>query len=124
MARASYDKCMGLILDDGPVEPDDTWHEETFDKLQRLQFYADRELAQAASDTCSAAWRWGMEGKYDAPDDPEFYEFQDSYDQAELTMLGLMRIRLGITEGDLSLPPPGYTALPETDDGLPAGSER
>jgi hypothetical protein len=118
MARAAYDKCMGLIFDGSP-EPEDHWHQPTFEKLQRLQFYADRELARAASDSYNAAWSWGMNGKFDEPDDPDFHGFQERYDDTELTMLALMRNRLGIAEGDLGLPPPGHSY--ETGDGAAPG---
>ena len=43
------------------------------------------------------------------PDDPEFYECQQRYDDAELELLELMRKALSIPEGELTLPPPGYS---------------
>jgi|GEM_PF-2354277 len=49
-----------------------------------------------------------MHTKYDDPDDPEFYERQQKFDDAEFDMLVLMRQALSISEGDPSLPPPGY----------------
>jgi hypothetical protein len=74
-----------------------------------MGFYADRRLASAAEAAYGAAWSWGQNTKYDDPDDPEFYERQQRYDDAELELLVLMRQALSIPEGDLSLPPPGYT---------------
>jgi hypothetical protein len=69
----------------------DRWQSDAFAKLARLQFYADRPVAAAASAAYSAAWSWGHYGKYDDPDDPDFYERQQMYDDAELEMLVLMR---------------------------------
>ena len=49
-----------------------------------------------------------MHTKYDDPDDPEFYERQQKFDDAEYDMLVLMRQALSVPEGDPALPPPGY----------------
>lgn len=49
----------------------------------------------------------GQQTKYDDPDDPEFYERQQRFDEAEYELLALMRQALSIPEGDLSLPVPG-----------------
>jgi len=63
----------------------------------------------------------GVYGKYDDPEDDDFHERQQKYDDAELKMLGLMRDRLAIPEGDTNLPPPGYSfirveqAAPDSD---------
>jgi hypothetical protein len=80
---------------DGSPMPSPNW---------RLQFYADRPVAVAASAAYSAAWSWGHYGKYDDPDDPYFYERQQKYDDAELEMLALMRQSLSIPDVDLTLP--------------------
>jgi hypothetical protein len=48
--------------------------------------------------------------KYDDPDDPEFYERQEKFDQAEYELLSLIRQALSIPEGDISLPLPGYAS--------------
>ena len=45
---------------------------------------------------------------YDDPDDPEFYERQQKFDDAESELLVLMRQALSRPEGDPTLPPPGY----------------
>ena len=59
-----------------------------------------------------------MHTKYNDPDDPEFYERQQKFDDAEYDMLVQMRQALSIPEGDPSLPPPGYRyePKPEPDD--------
>jgi len=62
-----------------------------------------------ASATCRAAWSWGQFGKYDDPEDPDFHERQQKYDDAELAMLTLMRESLSIPGVDPTLPPPGYS---------------
>jgi hypothetical protein len=36
--------------------------------------YADRPVATAASAAYGAAWSWGQYGKYNDPEDPDFYE--------------------------------------------------
>lgn len=43
-----------------------------------------------------AAWSWGQYGKYNDPEDPDFYERQQKYDDTELKMLLLMRQSLSI----------------------------
>jgi hypothetical protein len=106
LARTAYDHGYGLIDEE---ELPEGWQSDAFAKLHRLEFYADRELASAASKAYGAAWSWGVYGKYDDPDDPDFYERQDKYDDAVLVMLGLMRNRLSIPEGDPEFPPPGFS---------------
>ena len=105
LARRAYSHGYGFT----EAELPDDWHEEAAAKLHRLEFYADRELASSASKAYGAAWSWGVYGKYDAPDEPDFHERQEKYDQAELAVLMLMRNRLAIPEGDVELPPPGYS---------------
>lgn len=51
------------------------------------------------------------------PDDPEFYERQQKFDDAEFELLVLMRQALSIPEGDPSLPPPGYRYEVTPTDG-------
>jgi hypothetical protein len=106
LARTAYSYGYGLIDEE---EVHEGWQDDAAEKLHRLEFYADRDVAAAASKAYGAAWSWGQYGKYDDPDDPEFYERQQKYDDAELEMLMLMRDRLSIPEGDLALPPPGYS---------------
>lgn len=106
LARKAYGHGYGFT--DEPELPEG-WQDDAAGKLHRLEFYADRELAAAASKAYGAAWSWGVYGKYDDPDDPDFHERQQRYDDAELEMLGLMRNRLSIPEGDPELPPPGYS---------------
>jgi hypothetical protein len=106
LAKTAYDHGFGLTDEEDLPEG---WQSDAFDKLHRLQFYADRELAAAASKAYSAAWSWGYYGKHGAPDDPDFHAGQQTYDDAELAMLGLMRNRLAIPEGDPELPPPGHS---------------
>jgi len=45
----------------------------------------------------------GQNTKYDDPDDPEFYEQQQRYDDAEFELLVLMREALSIPEADLTV---------------------
>jgi hypothetical protein len=106
LAKTAYDHGYGFTEE--PALPDG-WQSDAFAKLARLQFYADRPVAAAASAAYSAAWSWGHYGKYDDPDDPDFYERQQKYDDAELEMLVLMRQSLSISDVDLTLPPPGYS---------------
>lgn len=110
LARRAYGH--GYGFDDTPELPFD-WNADAFAKLTRLGLYADRRVAAAASAAYNAAWGWGQYTKYDDPDDPEFYERQEKYDDAEHDLLVLIRQALSIPEGDLSLPVPGYSA-PET----------
>jgi hypothetical protein len=84
------------------------WNAAAFAKLQRLGIYVDRRAYGAAERAYNAACSWGMHTKYDDPDDPEFYERQQKFDDAEYDMLVLMRQALSIPEGDPSLPAPGY----------------
>ena len=106
LARMAYDHGYGFT--DSPGLPDD-WHEDAAEKRSRLEFYADRPVASAASAAYGAAWSWGVYGKYDDPDDPDFHERQQKYDDAELELLVLMRASLSIPDVDLTLPPPGYS---------------
>jgi hypothetical protein len=106
LARKAYDHGYGFT--DEP-ELREGWQDDAAEKLRRLEFYADRELASAAGEAYGAAWAWGNYGRYDDPDDPEFYERQERYDNAELAMLVLMRKRLSIPEGNPELPPLGYS---------------
>jgi hypothetical protein len=107
LARRAYDH--GYGFDTTPELPFD-WHADAAAKLTRLDLYADRRVAAAASAAYGAAWTWGQHTKYDDPDDPEFYERQDKFDQAEYELLLLIRQALSIPEGDISLPLPGYTS--------------
>jgi hypothetical protein len=106
LARKAYDHGYGFTDEE---ELPEGWQHDAFEKLHRLEFYADRELASAAGEAYGAAWSWGHYGKYDDPDDPEFYERQERYDNAALAMLSLIRNRLSIPEGNPDLPPPGYS---------------
>jgi hypothetical protein len=107
LARQAYDH--GYGFDDSPELPSD-WHADAAAKLTRLGLYADRRVAAAASAAYGAAWTWGQHTKYDDPDDPEFYERQKKFDEAEYELLTLIRQALSIPEGDVSLPLPGYTS--------------
>jgi hypothetical protein len=55
----------------------------------------------------------GQHAKYDDPDDPEFYERQQRFGDAEHELLVLVRQALSTHEGDLSLP------VPAAAPGLP-----
>lgn len=107
LARRAYDH--GYGFDSTPDLPFD-WNAEAFAKLTLLRLYADRRVADAASGAYSAAWAWGHNAKYDDPDDADFYERQEKFDNADYELLVLMRQALSIPEGDLSLPVPGFTA--------------
>lgn len=105
LARTAYGHSYGFT----EAELPEGWQDDAAEKLHRLEFYADRELAAAASEAYGAAWSWGVYGKYNDPEDEGFDVRQQRYDDAELVVLGLMRKRLSIPEGDLELPPPGYS---------------
>jgi hypothetical protein len=121
LARMAYDHGYGFT---NSAELPGDWHQDAAAKLRRLEFYADRRVASAASAAYRAAWSWGQYGKYDDPDDPEFYERQQRYDDAELELLVVMREALSIPEVDMTLPPPGYSyeasGSPGGDDDDPA----
>lgn len=118
LARTAYNHAFGLIDEE---ELPEGWQDDAAEKLHRLEFYADRPVASAASAAYGAAWSWGVYGKYDDPDDPDFHERQQKYDDAELEMLTLMRKGLQIPEGDLTLPPPGYSGTDEPPGGARPG---
>ena len=113
LARKAYGHGYGFTDEEDLPEG---WQDDAAAKLRRLEFYADRPVAAAASAAYGAAWSWGMYGKYDDPDDPDFYERQQKYDDAELEMLVLMRERLSIPDVDPTLPPPGYSYYEVTHD--------
>jgi hypothetical protein len=110
LARRAYDH--GYGFDDTPELPFD-WNADAFAKLTRLGLYVDRRVYAEASAAYNAACSWGQHTKYDDPDDPEFYERQQRFDNAEYKLLVLMRQALSIPEGDLSLPVPGYSSTPD-----------
>ena len=114
LARRAYDH--GYGFDDTPELPFD-WNTDAFAKLQRLGIYVDRRAYGAGERAFNAACSWGMHTKYNDPDDPEFYERQQKFDDAEFDMLVLMRQALSIPEGGPSLPPPGYRYEPRPPDG-------
>jgi len=116
LARRAYDHGYGF---DGTPELPFDWHADAAAKLTRLGLYADRRVAAAASVAYGAAWTWGQHTKYDDPDDPEFYERQEKFDQAEYELLSLIRQALSIPEGDIRLPLPGYAfkETPANEDG-------
>ena len=86
LARRAYDH--GYGFDDTPELPYD-WHADAAAKLSRLALYADRRVAAAASAAYRAACLWGQHTKYDDPDDQEFYERQQRFDDAEYELLVL-----------------------------------
>jgi hypothetical protein len=102
-------KAMRTLADDDAQLPDD-WGEDAEEKLRRLQFYADRELADVASEAYDYAWAIGALGDGGDPSNSLFQDRQRTYGEAELKMLELMRNRLAIPEGDTKLPLPGSTA--------------
>jgi hypothetical protein len=106
LARRAYDHGYGF---DGTPELPFDWNADAAAKLNRLALYADRNLYDAAAATYNAAFWWGYHTKYNDPDDPEFYERQERFDNAEYDMLHLLRQALSVPEGDLSLPLPGYS---------------
>jgi hypothetical protein len=105
LARKAYDH--GYGFDDTPELPFN-WNADAAAKLQRVGIYVDRSSYIAAERAYDAAFWWGHHTKYNEPDDPEFYEGQQKFDDAEFELLVLMRQALSIPEGDPSLPPPGY----------------
>jgi len=102
LARTAYDHGFGLTDEELP----EGWQDDAAEKLRRLEFYADRPVATAASAAYGAAWSWGKDGKYDDPDDPEFSMRLDKYSDAELEMLLRMRKSLSIPDVDATLAPP------------------
>lgn len=108
LARRSYDHGYGF---DGTPELPFDWNADAASKLNRLALYADRDLYGAGAAAYNAAFWWGHHTKYDDPDDPEFYERQERFDNAEYELLRLMRQALLIPEGDPSLPLPGYSPI-------------
>jgi hypothetical protein len=113
LARRAYDH--GYGFDDTPELPFD-WHADAAAKLNRLELYADRPLYAAGAAAYDAAFWWGHHTKYDDPDDPEFYERQQRFDDAEYDLLRLLRQALSIPEGDPSLPLPGYSPVKAAPD--------
>jgi hypothetical protein len=105
LARRAYDH--GYGFDDTPELPFN-WNADAAAKLQRLGIYVDRPSYIAAERAYDAAFWWGHHTKYNEPDDLEFYEGQQKFDDSEFELLVLMRQALSIPEGDPSLPPPGY----------------
>ena len=120
LARRAYDH--GYGFDDTPELPFD-WNADAAAKLNRLKLYVDRRSYIAAERAYDAAFWWGHHTKYNDPDDPEFYERQQKFDDAELELLVLMRQALSIPEGDPSLPPPGYRYEPRPTDEEVVGEE-
>lgn len=120
LAHRAYDH--GYGFDDTPELPFD-WNADAWAKLNRLALYADRPLYRAASAAYDAAFWWGHHTKYDDPDDPEFYERQEKFDEAEHELLRLMRQALSIPEGDPALPLPGYSLTETAAEALPEPDE-
>jgi hypothetical protein len=87
-ARRAHDH--GYGFDETPELPFD-WNANAFAKLTRLQLYADRRVAAATSAAYNAEWTWGQNTKYNDPDDSEFYERQQRFDNAEYELLALIR---------------------------------
>lgn len=106
LARKAYEHGYGFTDEE---ELPEGWQDDAAENLHHLEFYADRPVAAAASAAYGAAWSWGVYGKYGDPDDRDFHERQQKYDDAELEMLTLMRDSLRIPEGDLTLPPAGHS---------------
>jgi hypothetical protein len=120
LARRAYDH--GYGFDDTPELPFD-WNADAAAKLNRLKLYVDRRSYIAAERAYDAAFWWGHHTKYNDPDDPEFYERQQKFDDAEFELLVLMRQALSIPEGDPSLPPPGYRYEATPPDGSEEAEE-
>src|SRR5262249_19217586 len=73
---------------------DGDWQTEAYQKLQRVEFYADHDLCVAARKTYFAAYNWGVKVQHDEPEDTSAFAFERYYDDAEREMLRLMRNRL------------------------------
>ena len=91
LARRAYDHGYGF---DGTPELPSDWHADAAEKLSRMSLYVDRPLAAAASAAYGAAWSWGEHTKYDDPDDEEFYERQQKFDDAEFDLLVICAIKI------------------------------
>ena len=107
LARRAYDH--GYGFDDTPELPFD-WARRRFRQAHTLGSLRRSSCLRCRLAAYNAACSWGQHTKYDDPDDPEFYERQQRFDDAEYKLLVLMRQALSIPEGDLSLPVPGYAA--------------
>lgn len=77
LARKAYDH--GYGFDDTPELPFN-WNADAAAKLQRLGIYVDRPSCIAAERAYDAAFWWGHHTKYNEPDDPEFHEGQQKFD--------------------------------------------
>ncbi len=60
-ARKAYEHSYGFTDEE---ELPEGWQDDAAEKLHRLEFYADRPVAAAASAAYGAAWSWGVYGKY------------------------------------------------------------
>jgi hypothetical protein len=103
LAKTAYSHGYGFTEPELP----EGWQSDAFTRLSRLEFYAGRPVAAAASAAYDAAWSWEQFGKYDDPEDPDFHERQQKCDDAELEMLTLIRRSLSIP--DVDPPPPALT---------------
>jgi hypothetical protein len=104
LARTAYNKSYGFIeLEDGELPFD--WHMEAFATLQRVAIYGTPAVAEAANAAYGKAWSWGQYGKYDDPDDENFFRFQEAYNEAEIELLMRIRDDLAIPGGQLTVIP-------------------
>ena len=99
MALRAYDHGYGLSDE---VELPEGWQSPTFRNLQLVSLYATPSVLDAASSAYNAAWRWGHEATYDAPEDPTFGDLQEAYDEAEAGVLDAIRIDLAVPGGNWS----------------------
>jgi hypothetical protein len=99
----------GLIYNFGTgriVQPDDANDGElpadfglaTFRKLQHLRLYATPQAGRRADVAFMVAWRWGNRARY-AQDDEQFYEDQNSFDEADELLRDAIRTDLGVPGG-------------------------
>jgi len=104
LARTAYNHSYGF------TEPElaEGWQDDAFSKLHCLEFYADRELAALHRRHMARLGPGASTGSTTTLMNPDFDEREQRCDNAELVMVGLMRRRLSIREGDLELPP-GYS---------------
>lgn len=86
------------------------WNADAFTMLTRLF------TPTAASPPPTTQHGRGASTRNDDPDDPEFYEHKEKFDQAEYELLALMRQALSIPEGNPSLPLAGYATAQITGD--------
>lgn len=103
MALMAYNHGLGLSPEPRDQTLPEGWQTGASNALQHLTLYATPRVYDAASVASNAAWRWGHATTHGQGDDA-FYDRQLAYDAAELELLDVMRLDLGIPEASLTTP--------------------